>query len=412
MSRLLHVYLKDVLAGALEQTQDGTLQFSYDAAYLSANEPALSISLPLTPVAFVGRNVTSFFSGLLPDEGVRERLAKYLGVSQRNAFALLEQVGGDCAGALSLHHPGDSPPSPKNDMESLNAAQLKEILTLIKRQPLLAGEDGYRLSLAGAQDKLAVRFKDEKVCLVKAGGPTTHILKPVLDHVQDSAHNELFCMRLARLVGIPAPDVFLHHVEDIPYYIIERYDRMIQKDGTVMRLHQEDFCQALAIPPETKYEQEGGPSVAHCQEVIQKHTDTPGKHVLGFLDRLIFNYLIGNADAHGKNFSLLYHREKPSLAPAYDLLSTAVYPNLSSKMAMKIGGKYKPEEVYPRHWHRLVPDTKTAQAAFTKRRQFLAKKTLEQASQLKGALHSEGHTSPIFDAILGIIQERSKRVLD
>lgn len=128
----------------------------------------------------------------MPEESVRDRLAKYLGLSEKNPFALLEAVGGDCAGALALYPHGDQPPKASDDVEVLDDTRLREVLDLIKCRPMLAGDDGYRLSLAGAQDKLAVGFQDEHVVLIKDGAPTTHILKPMIERVKDSAHNELF----------------------------------------------------------------------------------------------------------------------------------------------------------------------------------------------------------------------------
>src|SRR5690606_35236640 len=161
--------------------------------------------------------------------------------SDKNSFALLQAVGGECAGALALSPAGEHPtPIDGNDFETLDDARLAEILAMIKRRPFLVGDD-LRLSLAGAQDKLAVGFENGHVLLMQGGQPTTHILKPVIDRVTDSAHNELFCMRLAKMVGLDVPFADIHFVNDTPYYIVERYDRVRQADGTVMRIHQEDF---------------------------------------------------------------------------------------------------------------------------------------------------------------------------
>lgn len=225
---------------------------------------------------------------------------------------MLKAVGGDCAGALALYPHGGKPAEVSDDVEVLDNAQLKEILDLIKRRPMLAGEDGCRLSLAGAQDKLAVGFHDGRVLLIKGGAPTTHILKPVIWRVQDSVHNEMFCMRLARMVGIDAPDVSLHFVDDALYYLVERYDRHVGQNGIVARIHQEDFCQALGIAPEIKYEREGGPAIAACQDVIAKHASRPATDRIKLLNIILFNYLVGNADAHGKNFSPFIRAVSPS----------------------------------------------------------------------------------------------------
>ncbi len=422
MSRILDVYLCDNFVGILTQDESGDLEFTYDQGYLKNSTHGISLSLPLSTGSlsplpndffkgrYKGKKVKAFFSGLLPEETVRKRLAQCLGVSEKNPFALLKIVGGDCAGALALYSQEQKPFAEAKEIETLDDARLKETLDLIKRRPMLAGDDGYRLSLAGAQDKLVVGLKDGKVHLIKGGGPTTHILKPIIERVQDSVYNELFCMKLAKSMGIDVPEAMLHFVDDTPYYLVERYDRKIDKGGQVKRIHQEDFCQALGIAPEMKYEREGGPSILNCQNVIANYTARPALDQIKFLNIVIFNYLIGNADAHGKNFSLLYKEDKPELAPAYDLLSTAVYPDLSEKMAMKIHSKYKPQDVYLHHFRRVVPNTKAAQSLINKQIQTMSGKIVNVATALKKEFQEEGLTSDIFEKIIKIIRKRSQRL--
>jgi serine/threonine-protein kinase HipA len=422
MSRVLDVYLNDDFVGILGQDESGDMTFSYDQEYRENAAFGISISLPphakfssavsdyFVKGVYKGVKVKAFFSGLLPDESVRDRLAAHLGLSDKNSFALLEAVGGDCAGALALYPQGEKPAQTSREAEVLDDKKLKEILELIKRRPMLAGDDGYRLSLAGAQDKLAVGFENGKVQLIKGGAPTTHILKPIIDRVKDSAHNELFCMKLAKRMGLDVPEASLHYVDETPYYLVERYDRITHEDGTISRIHQEDFCQALGIAPEIKYEREGGPNISQCQEIIVNHVARPAVDYIKLLDMIIFNFLIGNADAHGKNFSLLYRMGKPDLAPAYDLLSTAVYPDLSEKMAMKIGGKYKPKEIYLRHFYKLVSGSKAAESAIHKQINTMTDKLYDKAVQLKNDLGGEGISSEIFDEIIKVIEERSKRL--
>ncbi len=411
MSRMLDVYLHDRLVGQLTQTDGGDLAFFYDADYLAMASSGISLSMPLQEKAFRGGVVKAFFSGLLPEASVRDRLAMCLGVSSGNPFALLEAVGGDCAGALALYPHGQQPPETFDDAEVLDNDRLSKILDLIKRRPMLAGEAGCRLSLAGAQNKLAVGFQDGQVLLIKNGAPTTHILKPMIEHIKDSAHNELFCMKLAEMVGLDVPEVSLHFVGDRPYCLVARYDRQVNDHGVITRLHQEDFCQALGVAPELKYEREGGPSIAACQDVVIKHVARPAVDQMKLLNIVIFNYVVGNADAHGKNFSLLYKGEKPVLAPAYDLLSTAIYPDLSEKMAMKIGGKYKPKDVFRRHFHHFVPNTKVAQSVMNHQMHAMAERMMAAAPTLKANLMRHGLVSDVFDAIIAVIEMRAKRLM-
>lgn len=410
--RLLDVYLHEKFSGQLVQNEAGGLSFTYAQDYINQNNPALSISLPLRSEPYEGDKVKAFFSGLLPDEIVRHKLARYLGVSERNPFALLEAIGGECAGALSLYPTGQYPPLEDwDDIEILNEQKLSDILELLKRRPFLAGDNGLRLSLAGAQDKMAVGVIDGKIALVKGSRPTTHILKPAITDIKDSVYNELFCMRLAQMVGIEVPTVEVGYNKDHPYFLIKRYDRVQTEDGTVRRLHQEDFCQALGIMPDVKYEREGGPSLNQCQNILLQCAARPAIEQINFLKRVIFNYLIGNADAHGKNFSLLYKGRKPDLAPAYDLLSTAVYSELSSKMAMKIGGKYLPGEVFIRHWHTLVPEKKTATTNLDKQLLSLSNDCMEKSYLLEEELKNSGISSAIFTQIKQVIEKNASHII-
>ena len=409
MTRTLSVYFDERLAGKLTQDDSGRLNFLYDAHYLtSENAFPLSASLPLSNTVYADSIVRPFFSNLLPDDFARHRVARLLGVSEKNPFAILEIIGGECAGAISLY-PEDQIPSPQKtkDYEFLEEHDLHKILLLLSQRPLLAGEKDVRMSLAGAQDKLAVALIDNKIALTKGTSPTTHIIKPPISDILDSVFNEYFCMLLAKNMNLAVSSVEIRHADSLPYLLIERYDRTADHHH---RLHQEDFCQALSIPPELKYENEGGPSIKKCLDLIEEYSIRPAFDKIMFIHTIIFNYLIGNADAHAKNYSFLYLEGKPRLAPAYDLLSTAVYPQLNKKMAMKIGEKYNPEDVYLRHWVQLVPDTQLAKKTMEKDLKKFASRLPKQAQALSKALEKRGLSSPIFDKIQETIKIRCQHV--
>jgi serine/threonine-protein kinase HipA len=413
MSRVLDVYLHEILAGKLLQEDTGQLSFHYDDAYIASKGLPISLSMPLSATRYGEKIARPFFSGLLPDDVLRHRLARYLGVSEKNPFALLEVIGGECAGALALYKEGQMPPLPQaDDIEPLDDRRLGEMLALLKRRPLIAGDGQMRLSLAGAQDKMAVAVVENRIALVRGSTPTSHILKPAIEDIKDSVQNEVFCLRLAGMVGITVPNVSMHWHDKTPYFLIERYDRTYAEGVGLKRLHQEDFCQALSVPPELKYEREGGPTALQCLEVLKQYSPQTVLDQASFIKRLIFNYLIGNADAHGKNYSLLYQpgSRNPTLAPAYDLLCTAIYP-LSQKMAMKIGSKYDPSMVLLRHWHSLLPDTVAAKAALTKELATMALSCIEKTGPLQFQLASEGIASPILDEICTIIHARAEHLL-
>lgn len=410
MSRTLSVYFDERLAGKLTQDNSGRLNFLYDAHYLtSENAFPLSASLPLSNTVYEDSIVRPFFSNLLPDDFARHRVARLLGVSEKNPFAILEIIGGECAGAISLY-PEDQIPSPQKtkDYDFLGEQDLHKILMMLSQRPLLAGEKDVRMSLAGAQDKLAVALIDNKIALTKGTSPTTHIIKPPISDIPDSVFDEYFCMLLAKNMNLAVSSVEIRQADDLPYLLIERYDRTVDHHH---RLHQEDFCQALSIPPELKYENEGGPSIKDCLDLIEKYSIRPAFDKIMFIHIIIFNYLIGNADAHAKNYSFLYLEGRPRLAPAYDLLSTAVYPQLSKKMAMKIGGKYNAEDVYLRHWVQLVPDTQLAKNTMEKDLKKFANTLPKKAQALSKTLERKGLSSPIFDKIQATIKSRCQHVL-
>jgi serine/threonine-protein kinase HipA len=413
VTHLLDVWFDDAKAGALSQDAGGVLSYSYDRDYLSGPEPrAISLSMPLQDAPYADRVVRPFFSGLLPDEGSRQRLAGALGISAGNAFGLLEVIGGECAGALSLYPAGQTPPSSDDDgIETLSPERLEEILGKLRERPLLGGEEGVRLSLAGAQDKLAVCVAGEDIGLAKGGRPTTHILKPFIQALDGTVENELFCLRLAARLKLAVPAVEMRRVGAISFLLVERYDRLLHKDGSITRLHQEDFCQALSVPPELKYEEEGGPGIQSSINLIDRATARPAADRLSFIRMLILHYLVGNADAHGKNYALLYRERVPDLAPLYDVVCTAAYPRLAKKLAMAIGGRSVPDTIHLKHWLTLVPDTKGAQRLLVRDMADLAGRIRGEADRLLVEFEHAGIAHDILKAIRAIIETRANHLL-
>lgn len=349
------MWLEDAEVGTLVQRADGQLRFEYRADWLLAEDRGpISLSLPLREAAFDDRATRAFFGGLLPDDDARRRLAKYLHVSARNEFALLAEVGRECAGALSLLPPGESPPAPApGSFRVLADAEWGALLRELPQRPLLVGSE-LRLSLAGAQDKVAVYLAERQLALPVDGLPTTHLLKVPIAHYPDTVANEFFCMRLAGEMGLSVPVVEMRAVGDLPILLVERYDRVRAADGRPRRLHQEDCCQALGVPPELKYQNEGGPTLPQIFELLTKHSERPALDRLLLQQMVCFHFLTGNADAHAKNFSLLHHPRGVRLAPVYDAMCTLVYPALSQRMAMKIGSKYEFAAVARQHWEALA----------------------------------------------------------
>ena len=410
--RTLDVYFDALRAGRLTQDARGAMAFAYAPDYLA--DPAaraISISMPLGPARFEDHVARPYFSGLLPDEGARHRLAAALGVSAANAFGLLEIIGGDCAGALSLH-PADTAPfaATRGDVDWLDDARLGQIVARLRERPLLGGEDGIRLSLAGAQDKLAVCADDHRIGLPRDGLPTTHILKPSIMTLDGSVENELFCLRLAKRIGLTVVQADLRPAGGAPALLVRRYDRQTGK-GTVLRLHQEDFCQALGVPPEIKYEAEGGPGVTQSLALVDRVCARPAADRLEFIRRLIFHCLVGNADAHAKNHALLYRNVAPDLAPVYDVLCTAVYPRLHKSLAMKIGERDRPDTIRLEDWATLMPPGRAGVRLMTRELQGMASRIGDEADQLMHDLAQAGIDHPVLARIRELIETRRSHLL-
>jgi serine/threonine-protein kinase HipA len=358
MTNRLSVWWDGRISGCLYLGPDGETLFAYDAAWLAdPKAPALSFSLPKEAEPFRRSAVQAFFGGILPEEGQRTAIARALGVSADNEFRLLEYLGGEVAGALTLLPEGEPPASPSDAAPKLLGDDaLVQLLDRLPFRPMLAGEDGLRLSLAGAQSKLPVLVIDGQIALPAPGQPTSHILKPPISRFEGTTENEYFCMSLAGAIGLDVAAVEMRVVAERSFLLVTRYDRADNARGSVTRLHQEDFAQALGVPSHRKYASEGGPIFPDCFALLRRAATRPAREILKLLDAAIFNLIIGNADAHAKNFSLLHRGNVITLAPLYDLLSTVIYPNLHVKLAMKIGGQAVLEDIEPRHWERFAAD--------------------------------------------------------
>ena len=406
----LDVYLFEHLIGNLVQV-NGRLNFSYTPDWLArSGARALSHSLPLQAVPFDDHATRPFFAGLLPEGDKRRLVAQALQVSRQNDFALLDGIGGECAGAVTLLEPGQlfrtlhSPPA----VRWLDDAQRLHLLDEMPQRPMLAGEDGLRLSLAGAQDKLPVVADGNRIGLPLLGTPSTHIIKPLIAGIDGSVHNEGFCMALARAMGLDVAPASVRQIEGRPYLLVTRDDRApaMGANATPTRLHQEDFCQALGVPPETKYQNEGGPSLADAFTLLRSTTRPSAVQVLKLLDAAVFNALIGNHDAHGKNFSLLHTARGTVLAPLYDLLCTAVYPRLTDKMAMKIGSQYKFSEVQARHWMQFAEAAGLSTALVKKRILKMAERLPTLARSRLAAMELQGNGHAVLGEIEKLVGQR------
>lgn len=297
--------------------------------------PLLSMSLPLTPQRYPHGLVRPFLDGLLPEGEARQVIANDFDLSRDDTFGLIRALGRDCAGALVIQPATEPPPPPATALtaEPLSDAEIGELVANLRNAPLgVAGR--VRISLAGVQEKLLLtRMPDGRWGRPVDGTPSTHILKPEIDRFPNTVANEAFCMRLARHVGLEVSAVETVTVAGRRLIVVERYDRIVHADGSIDRVHQEDFCQATGAPPDRKYEDDGGPSLRRMAEILQAVAGSDS------IDRLLravtLNVAIANGDAHGKNYSLLHTQSgPPRLAPLYDLVCTFVHDD--DRLAMHI----------------------------------------------------------------------------
>jgi serine/threonine-protein kinase HipA len=236
------------------------------------------------------------------------------------------------------------------------------------------------------------------------GAPSSHILKPAIRRIADSVLNEGFCLALAKAIDLKVAAAEIRDAQGRPYLLVERYDRIHGPDDRPRRLHQEDFCQALGVAPEYKYQNEGGPTVPDCFALVRKATRPAALYVPQLLDALLFNTLVGNNDAHSKNYSLIYRTEGAMLAPLYDVLCTVVYPELTTKMAMKIGGHYKFSDIYPRHWERFAQSAELSAPQVRRRLLELTQLLPQAANKLRDEFAARGQRTPLIDQIVETIE--------
>jgi len=350
----LDVHLFQDRAGTLFLDEVGRLVFTYDPDWLEQdNAVPLSLSLPLIKKQFKQKECQGYFSGLLPEGMNRDFIARNLKVRTKADILLLELLGLECAGAVWFTS-SKSTRHLKKQYLALSEADLVEILKMLPQTPLFAGKKEVFNTLAGAQDKVAVYVDGAAVSLPQNGAITTHILKPDHGRFPGLVHNEDFCMKLAAELGLSVAETEVRTAGETDYLLITRFDRQKNENGELTCLHQEDFCQAMAIRSENKYPGDGGPGLIHCFKLLHAASAAPTEDAHRFMSAVIFNFLIGNNDAHGKNFSLLYGKSGPRLAPLYDLIATNIYPDLTSKMAMKIARRKEFPKIFPRHFSWLA----------------------------------------------------------
>ena len=347
MKERLQIIWGKRLVGTLNRHKKGRVVFQYSQDWIEKESLPVSLSLPCRKEKFAPAVSTAFFENLLPESNTRTVLAFNRRFDKKDTFAFLENFGEDCAGALSIMSEDQEPDFTPGQYENITQElieTLDKILLDPERYKLYPEMRDAKLSLAGAQDKLPVYIQGSQFYLPKnSGSATTHIIKPINAGFTDIPRNEAFCMELAQRSGFLIPDSRIMKVGGHELFVVDRYDRQ-EIDREIVRIHQEDFCQAMGYTAERKYQETGGPGFIECRELIDEYLSNEGvTNRFQFIRMMIFNYIIGNHDAHGKNFSIL-HNKGFELAPFYDLVSTQVYP-LDNKFAMAIGQTFRLDRI-------------------------------------------------------------------
>ena len=362
--RVLEVYVGTTKAGSYARTASGATSFRYDPDWLSsARAFPITLSMPLSDRVWSGERVRSYFDGLLPDDPtVREKIAAREDAESAGVFDLLAAIGRDCVGALRFIPEGSDPGDPAQmRYRSVDDREIAARLAALGTSPLgVQAEDDFRISIAGVQEKTAFLCVGNQWQLPLGATPTSHIFKPAMKEtpsgadLSDTPWNEWLCLNLCRGLGLASARAEVRIFDGKPVIVVERFDRL-WRDGVLYRLPQEDLCQALGVPPTRKYQRDGGPSIIDVLDLLHGAV-APHEDRVAFMKAQIVYWLLAAIDGHAKNFSISLTPGGYRLAPLYDVISAAPYPELSVhkiKLAMSVGdrGHYRLKEIQPRHFY-------------------------------------------------------------
>ena len=409
------VYYEAYEIGNLQVNANGALSFTYNPLWLETKRAfPISVTMPLSSDVYGPETVQPWIANLLPEERQLAALVRVLGVDKHDSLAILKEIGGDTAGALSFGEPSLRDQWNYQTLESFYGVPdpteaLARHFEDLKERPFLANEEGIRLSLAGGQEKttLAVLTPDSKprlglpaagdhLAIPRDGAPSTVIIKPDNPNLPGIVENEAYCLALARAIGIEAAEACILNAGKRTALAVARYDRENRQDGSIRRLHQEDFAQANRVFPTNKYESGTvpGPSL---QTLLATGDNLPPRDALRLIDQIIFNILVANTDAHAKNYSLLLAEER-AMAPLYDVSTALPWKErkVIQTFAQKIAGKKRrPADIQSRHWD-VIAESADLNARELKRRiqelvdrivkagPAVADQVTEQAGAIKG----------------------------
>lgn len=415
----LDVWFADKLVGYIERKSESVLDIAFRYADGWRDIPGafpVSLSMPLSQPDYGPDKTYPWFMNLLPEGRALQIIGNVLNIAELDVFAMLEEMGGDLPGALEVRRHGAVNYAHAPAVRPLTESELAGCIRILPERPVLVGGEGVTMSLAGAQDKLpVVRLKDGRLALPLYGMPSTHILKPRSNKFRDSVPNEAYGMMLAKAVKLYVAPVAVGQAEDIEYLLVQRYDRVIE-GRNVTRVHQEDLCQATGFPPYLKYEwnreiQMHGPSLKDCMDTIGSAPNS-AVNKMRFFDAMLFNILVGNVDAHSKNYSLLLRGgEAVELAPIYDVMNGDIYPDMTRNLAIKVGSKQRGGHLHGRHWNRFAEENGLSPTHVRKRVATMSKAVLEKAPEVAEFMGSKFGNPGIYREICHYVTDYCRRML-
>ena len=402
----LPVYFEQRIIGTIHVDRNGP-SFTYAGGWIGLKGAfPISVTMPLKLERIASDVFLPWAANLLPENEQLRTLGQLLGMARSDVIGLLSAIGGDTAGALSFGQPGRASSAQWRLVGK--PEELERLIEDLPNKPLLVGEDGVSMSLAGVQSKIAVAVDDSgRICIPMNGSPSTHILKPDSPRLPGGVQNEAFCLTLARRMRIATPKITTGRAGKRTYLLVKRYDRT-DVGGRCRRLHQEDYCQALGKPPSAKYEsnQTGtrGPILKDMFDITRRHM-LPTE-IVHLLDRIILNVLVCNSDAHAKNYSIMIRAGKASLAPIYDIMCGEVWEDVTKNLAQKIAGISRGDNLKRTHWVQFARECGLNPRQVIDRADALAKSAIAEAELAA----SEVATMPAGDhAILVLTRQAVER---
>ena len=409
----LPVHYEHLVIGVITLAEEGP-SFAYDIRWQNTRGAfPVSLGMPLGGGPFGPEVLMPWLANLLPEDANLLAVGRNLGVSPQDVIGILERIGRDTAGALTI---GRLRAEEAPDYRPINGeAELEKIIEELPAKPFLAGDDGVSMSLAGAQEKLPVALlPDGRMAIPVNGAPSTHILKPdARRRLWGSVQNEALCMTLAHRCDLKTAPVTTGKAGERSYLLVTRYDRVL-RDGRWLRVHQEDFCQALGKPPGAKYERNRsgikGPRLVDMFKVVDDHLTAADR--MRLLDAVVFNVLICNTDAHAKNYSILLTGRGASLAPLYDLMCAAAWENVTKNLSQTIAGKDRGDHLMGRHWQRMADECGFNRTMILRRIETVAERVRRELPEAVAAVRTMPRGDhPLLGEFAAAIEARCRTVV-